>query len=326
MARRFKFFIYILIYFSALIFGHQAVGQSVIPPNQCAIITGATKDPEFALDTIEKFKGIGDPLVIQSNNGFLATSIGIFDKSQADIKVAEFKAKKIIPSDSYCGNADRFIAILYPNKNFNTLLNEPEKNLQNDLENRLRYLQVREVELSNKAAQLQRVEEELNVTREQLNKKYEDLEILKSKLSVKEQNLQAKLNNRLEEFEIRDREVSEKSSKLQILETDLNLFQDELNKKSEDLQKLSTELDTKADNFQSEVENTLKKLEVRSAKLTDEATRLQALELELSKKFTEIEAHENELEINAKTSDQKDKSVTGWAKGLLNEITAGDDN
>ncbi|MDG2378191.1 MAG: hypothetical protein P8M29_04785 [Tateyamaria sp.] len=171
MARRFKFFIYILIYFSALIFGHQAVGQSVIPPNQCAIITGATKDPEFALDTIEKFKGIGDPLVIQSNNGFLATSIGIFDKSQADIKVAEFKAKKIIPSDSYCGNADRFIAILYPNKNFNTLLNEPEKNLQNDLENRLRYLQVREVELSNKAAQLQRVEEELNVTREQLNKK-----------------------------------------------------------------------------------------------------------------------------------------------------------
>ena len=99
MARRFKFFIYILIYFSALIFGHQAVGQSVIPPNQCAIITGATKDPEFALDTIEKFKGIGDPLVIQSNNGFLATSIGIFDKSQADIKVAEFKAKKIIPSD-----------------------------------------------------------------------------------------------------------------------------------------------------------------------------------------------------------------------------------
>ena len=42
--------------FSALIVGQQAISQSAIPDDKCAIITGATKDPEVALKEIEKYK------------------------------------------------------------------------------------------------------------------------------------------------------------------------------------------------------------------------------------------------------------------------------
>ena len=100
MARRFKFFIYSLIYFSALIFGHQAVGQSVIPPNQCAIITGATKDPEFALDT-SPTKRVGGTVTKNFRtvkHKYRMLSLGN-SYSKEDIEDFEIRIKKLVENE-----------------------------------------------------------------------------------------------------------------------------------------------------------------------------------------------------------------------------------
>ncbi|MDA9776615.1 sel1 repeat family protein, partial [Paracoccaceae bacterium] len=109
---------------SAFIVGQQALSQSAIPEDKCAIITGATKDTEVALKAIEKFKDYV-PVVIESTNGYLAPSIGIYYKDGSKELVEGFKKDKIIPDDSYCGNADRFVSVLYPNQNFTALTTNP---------------------------------------------------------------------------------------------------------------------------------------------------------------------------------------------------------
>ena len=109
---------------SALIVGQQAFSQSAIPDDKCAIITGATKNPEDALKAIQKFKDYV-PVVIESSNGYLAPSIGIYSKDGAKELVEDFIKDKIIPDDSYCGNADRFVSVLYPNQNFSALTANP---------------------------------------------------------------------------------------------------------------------------------------------------------------------------------------------------------
>ena len=114
-----------LILVSTSIVGQKALSQSAIPEDKCAIITGATKDPKVALRAIEKFKDFGNPVVIQSSNGYLAPSIGIYYKDYSKELVEDFKKDKIIPDDSYCGNADRFVSILYPNKDFSALTTNP---------------------------------------------------------------------------------------------------------------------------------------------------------------------------------------------------------
>ena len=106
--------------FSTLIVGQQAISQSAIPDDKCAIITGATKDPEVALKEIEKYKDYS-PVVVKSSNGYLAPSIGIYYKDGSQELVEDFKRDKIIPDDAYCGNADRFVSVLYPNQNFSAL-------------------------------------------------------------------------------------------------------------------------------------------------------------------------------------------------------------
>jgi hypothetical protein len=115
----------LLALISALMVGHQAVSQSAIPDDKCAIITGATKDPEVALQAIKKFQEFGNPVVVQSSNGFLAPSIGLYYKDGSKELVKDFKKDKIIPDDSYCGNADRFVSVLYPNQNFTALTTNP---------------------------------------------------------------------------------------------------------------------------------------------------------------------------------------------------------
>lgn len=114
----------LVAFISALIVGQQAFSQSAIPEEKCAIITGATKDPEVALKAIEKFKDYV-PVVIESTNGYLAPSIGIYYKDGSKELVEDFKKDKIIPDDSYCGNADRFVSVLYPNQNFTALTTNP---------------------------------------------------------------------------------------------------------------------------------------------------------------------------------------------------------
>ena len=113
-----------LIIVSVLFFGQQALSQSAIPDDKCAIITGATKDPAVALKAVEKFKDYV-PVVIESSNGYLAPSLGIYYKDGAKELVEDFKKDKIIPDDSYCGNADRFVSVLYPNQNFTALTTNP---------------------------------------------------------------------------------------------------------------------------------------------------------------------------------------------------------
>lgn len=119
-----KFFQLFTITISTLFVGQQALSQSAIPADQCAIITGATKDPAVALKAIEKFKDYV-PVVIESSNGYLAPSLGIYYKDGAKELVEDFKKDKIIPDDSYCGNADRFVSVLYPNQNFTALTTNP---------------------------------------------------------------------------------------------------------------------------------------------------------------------------------------------------------
>ena len=116
-----------LIFISVFTLGQQAFGQSAIPKDQCAIITGATKDPAVALKAIKKFKNMGffKTVVIESSNGFLAPSVGIIQKDIAKDVVTSLAKDKIIPDDAYCGNADRFISILYPDQNFNSLTTTP---------------------------------------------------------------------------------------------------------------------------------------------------------------------------------------------------------
>ena len=109
---------------SALIAGQQVFSQTVIPDDKCAIITGATKDPKLALKAVEMFKEFA-PVVIESNNGYLAPSLGIYYKDGAKELVEQFKRDKIIPDDAYCGNAERFVSVLYPNQNFTALTSDP---------------------------------------------------------------------------------------------------------------------------------------------------------------------------------------------------------
>jgi len=111
-----------LVLFS--IYGQQALSKSAIPDDQCAIITGATKDFDVAFDAIRKFKGYS-PVIVQTNTGYLAPSIGIYYRDGAEELVEDFKRNGIIPADSYCGNADRFINVYYPNENFTELTTIP---------------------------------------------------------------------------------------------------------------------------------------------------------------------------------------------------------
>jgi len=97
------------------------VFSKAIPDGQCAIITGATKSEQRVLELILPYRENGNPLAIQSNNGFLASSFGIFNTSEGKSLTKELIAQGIIPPDSYCGNADRFVAVLYPNADFSAL-------------------------------------------------------------------------------------------------------------------------------------------------------------------------------------------------------------
>ncbi len=207
----------LLALISALMVGHQAVSQSAIPDDKCAIITGATKDPEVALQAIKKFQEFGNPVVVQSSNGFLAPSIGLFNKSDSQSIVQEFKINKIIPEDSYCGNADRFIAVLYPNENFSALLSEQEEISKRDVEKRLASLEARELSVLDEEAQLKNLEIRLETFKKNLEQRSKDIA------------------QRLAELDKRELALLEKEATLEKLGIRLETTQKEVREKSKDI-------------------------------------------------------------------------------------------
>ena len=114
------------IFFMILIIPITAFG-SIIPKSKCAIITGASKDVAQVLKILKSYEDYGMPVAIKSNNGYFGTSIGIYNNSEGKKLTKKFINDGIIPNDSYCGNAKRFIQVLYPDNNF-TSLNEADLN------------------------------------------------------------------------------------------------------------------------------------------------------------------------------------------------------
>ena len=121
-----KIFSIFIFFFFAI----NSVSASVIPDGKCAIITGASKSKKDVLKALKKYSDYVDPIAVESNNGYFAFSLGIYEKSKSKSVLNEFKGKGLIPKDSYCGNVKRFIAILYPNKDYTALTDQPSN--QND--------------------------------------------------------------------------------------------------------------------------------------------------------------------------------------------------
>ena len=93
----------------------------LIPEDQCALITSASKDESVILDKLVNYTFFSDPLGVKSNNGYIAASIGVVQKRDSQNILREFKSKGLIPGDSYCANEIRFVSLLVPNYNFTQL-------------------------------------------------------------------------------------------------------------------------------------------------------------------------------------------------------------
>ena len=73
----YKIFSTLTFFFFAVNF----VSASVIPEGKCAIITGASKSKKDVLKTLKKYSNYVDPIAVESNNGYFAFSLGIYEKS-----------------------------------------------------------------------------------------------------------------------------------------------------------------------------------------------------------------------------------------------------
>lgn len=92
----------------------------VIPKDKCAVITMASKDDSAVLAELSKYWDF-EPVAIRSNNGYTAAAIGIYPKDVGIDLARKLKAEDRIPTDSYCGNTERYIQIVYPNHSFSAL-------------------------------------------------------------------------------------------------------------------------------------------------------------------------------------------------------------
>ena len=103
------------------VFGMSANANSVIQSGNCAVITSASKDLNQVLRTIKTYRSFSVPFVIKSSSGFFATAVGVYPDFMGKDAVANLVNNGLIPSDSYCGNSDRFIEILLPDPDFTRL-------------------------------------------------------------------------------------------------------------------------------------------------------------------------------------------------------------
>ena len=92
----------------------------VIPQDKCAVITMASKDDAAVLTELRKYWDF-EPVAIRSNNGYTAAALGIYPKEIGVDLARTLKAVDRIPADSYCGNTERYIQLVYPNEDFSAL-------------------------------------------------------------------------------------------------------------------------------------------------------------------------------------------------------------
>lgn len=99
-----------------------AASKRLIPNAQCAVIVMASKDTQLVLDTLKKYQDIApSPSAIESNNGFFAASLGIFDRAEGASFIKAQLANGLLPKDAYCGNTERYVRVLYPSAAFTAL-------------------------------------------------------------------------------------------------------------------------------------------------------------------------------------------------------------
>lgn len=100
--------------------GDPATLKAVVPMGQCVLITMASKDDATILSELQKYRDFA-PIGVRSNNGFTAAAVGIYNTADGQQLAKTLKAEGRIPPDSYCGNSERFVQLVYPDKTFKRL-------------------------------------------------------------------------------------------------------------------------------------------------------------------------------------------------------------
>lgn len=100
--------------------------KRLIPDDQCAVIVMASKDTQQVLDALKTYQDIApSPVVIESNNGFFAAALGIFDRAEGASFMMTPRAAGRLPKDAYCGNTERYAQILYPAADYSNFVEDP---------------------------------------------------------------------------------------------------------------------------------------------------------------------------------------------------------
>lgn len=92
--------------------GSQRVpGSYTLSSNQCYIVTASrqtlTEATAFIRDWFPNRSGVR---IFQSSNGWYGIVVATVSKAESDWRLNDFKARRVIPSDSYCSQGERFVA------------------------------------------------------------------------------------------------------------------------------------------------------------------------------------------------------------------------
>ncbi|CUH75274.1 SH3 domain-containing protein [Tropicibacter naphthalenivorans] len=86
-------------------------GNYTLGSSQCYVVTASRPTlSEAAAFAREWFPSRGDVRIFESNNGYFAVVLATISKGNADAMLADYKARRSIPSDSYCSTGGRFVA------------------------------------------------------------------------------------------------------------------------------------------------------------------------------------------------------------------------
>jgi hypothetical protein len=121
----------ILFILSSFIFLNGELKANIIPSDQCAIILMATKNKSEAFVELKKYENIAiNPILVESNNGFFAASLGLIKKTESQKFIKD--NEKILPKGTYCGNTDRYVSIIRINQDNEN--NQPSKSIDAKVE------------------------------------------------------------------------------------------------------------------------------------------------------------------------------------------------
>jgi hypothetical protein len=110
----------VLIIIAGVAWSASSQAQQTIPQNECALITMASKDEKAVLAELKKFADFS-PVAVRSNNGYLAAAVGVYPRAKGQKVLSQLRAENRVSADVYCGNSERYIAILFPDSNFTEL-------------------------------------------------------------------------------------------------------------------------------------------------------------------------------------------------------------